>query len=384
MSPAPKFPKLAEPVSLGALNLEHRVIMSSLTRNRSIPTTVPNADNVLYYTQRASPSTGASLILSEGTLISHQGTEWPHAPGIWDEEHAQAWRKITDAVHAQGGLIVCQLWHTGRVCRYDAEEQQKGGEKVWGPSAVAARGGKFHELPGMPGYITPEPIPDPTVILDQYSNAAKMAKLAGFDGVELHAANGYLVEQFLSDVANVREDKWGGSVENRIRFGVEAAKRLVEVWGADRVGVKITPTGGYNDSYNTTAQSRVDTISAFVSALDSLSLAYIQLVTVNFGDPHHDGVPQGYNHDVLATYGPLVKKSKIVVNGGWEADSAEEVVKAGKGVEAVVFGQKFLANPDFYKRFQEGLGLNETHIQTWFTSAGNANSVGYTDYPLAE
>ncbi|KIR42753.1 xenobiotic reductase [Cryptococcus deuterogattii 99/473] len=382
--PGVKFPTLAEPVTLGALQLDTRVIMASLTRNRSIPTTIPNEDNVKYYVQRAGPGR-SGLILSEGTLIAHQGTEWENAPGIWDEEHAKGWKKVTDAVHEKGGLIVAQLWHTGRVCHPDMIEQKRSGDPVWAPSDVGARGGKFRTLPGQPGYISnPTPIPDPTYILDQYSKAAEMAKLAGFDGVELHSANGYLIEQFLSDVSNTRTDKWGGSVENRIRFGLEAAKRLIEVWGADRVGVKISPCGGYNDTYNTSGDSRLETFKTYISRLDSLGLAYIQLMVAILGDDHHGGKPQGFPHDIIGTYGPLIKKSKLVVNGNYTPESGEEVVKSGKAA-AVVYGRSYVANPDFVKRIQQGLPLAELNMKGLYMPAVEGqNGSGYNDYPDAE
>ncbi|TYJ58886.1 hypothetical protein B9479_000318 [Cryptococcus floricola] len=378
------YPALAEPVALGALQLPHRVIMSSLTRNRSLPTTVPNDDNVKYYAQRANPETGASLILSEGTLISHQGTEWPYAPGIWDETHAAGWKKVTDAVHAQGGQIVAQIWHTGRVCHPDMPEQSVGGEPVWAPSAIGARGGKFRLLPGRPGYISnPTPIPDPTVILDQFTNAAKMAKLADFDGVELHSGNGYLCEQFLSDVSNARTDKWGGSVENRARFGLEATKRLIDVWGADRVGIKISPLGGYNDTYNTTPESRIETFKYYVSALDDLSLAYIQIMASTFGDPCHGGVPQGFDHDIFEHYGPLIKKSNLIANAEFDAAKGEEAVKSGKA-KAIVFGRPFVANPDFYSRAQNGIALAEPDVRSFYLHrVQGVNGSGYNDYPVA-
>ncbi|WWD18328.1 hypothetical protein CI109_102778 [Kwoniella shandongensis] len=379
-----KFPHLAGSTQLGALTIRNKTIMASLTRNRSVPTTIPNDVNVEYYTQRAKES-GAGLILSEGTLIAQQGTEWPHAPGIWDEEHAAGWKKVTDAVHAEGNQIVAQLWHTGRVCHTDMDEQKKSGDPVWGPSNVPARGGEgtFRHLPGKPGHIVPTALPDPTYVLDQYTHAAKMAKLAGFDGVEIHSANGYLIDQFLSDIANIRTDKWGGSVENRIRFGLEAVKRAIDVWGADRVGIKLSPGGGYNDAYNSTKEGRIETFKAYITELDTLGLAYIQLSNYNeWGDPKHGGVPQGYALDMISTFGDLLKNTKFIVNGDYTAESAEKVL-AETHAEAVVFGRAYIGNPDFYQRVQEGTPLNEDVMQLYYGGKDGDIRAGYTDYPFS-
>ncbi|KAF8589557.1 FMN-linked oxidoreductase [Ramaria rubella] len=201
--------------------------MSALTQNRSLPCDVPNEVNLLYYKQHAEG--GAGLIVSEGTLISHQGTEWPYAPGIWNDDHVQGWKKITETVHDIGGRIYCQLWHLGHVNHLDMPKQKASGQPVWALSAIAAHGGKFWILPGTSGYVTPTPLPDPWVIVKEYKHAALKAKEAGFDGVELHAANGYLVQQFLDSSSNAQSDKWGSSVENRKRFCLEVMKVLIEL-----------------------------------------------------------------------------------------------------------------------------------------------------------
>lgn len=383
MSDAPKFPNLAKSVQLGALKAKNGALMASLTRNRSIPTHVPNDDNVKYYSQRAKDG-GAGLIFTEGTLISKQGTEWPNAPGCWSDEHAKGWKKVTDAVHAEGTQMVAQLWHLGRVCHPGMDLQKESGEPVYGPSAVAARGGKFRDLPDSPGYIVPTEIPEPEKILDQYTNAAKIAKEAGFDGVELHSANGYLVEQFLSDSANVRTDKWGGSVENRCRFGLEAVKRLIDVWGADRVGIKLSPCGGYNDLFFNSHEAVLETFHYYIEQLDALGLAYIQVMQYNaYGDNKWDGAPQGFDHDVVKEYGHLVKKSNFVANCGYDGPKAEKEL-AERGVKAVTFGQAFIANPDYYRRLQEDLELNQPDYQTFYTTGDGGNGHGYHDYPFAK
>ncbi|KZP12209.1 FMN-linked oxidoreductase, partial [Athelia psychrophila] len=234
---------LREEITLGALTLKNRIIMSSLTRSRSDPVDVANDLNVEYYRQRA----GAGLILSEGTLVSMQGTEWPHAPGIYSKEHADGWRKVTEAVHGAGGLIFAQLWHVGRMAHPDTPLGKNAG-LVSAPSPVSARGGKFHNIEGMPGYVAPtREHPDPSLLVQEFKRAAEFAKEAGFDGVELHGAGGYLHHQFADKSSNLRTDKWGGSVENRARIYVETLKAITEVWDPSRVGIKLNPAGGFND-----------------------------------------------------------------------------------------------------------------------------------------
>ncbi|KAJ8591529.1 FMN-linked oxidoreductase, partial [Rhizopogon salebrosus TDB-379] len=266
---ASKFSKLLEPLIIGPLTLHNRVIMSALTRSRSVPTNVPNDINLEYYVQRARG--GAGLIATEGALVCQQGSEWQNAPGIWNQEQVVAWKKITDGVHAEGGVIFNQLWHLGRVSHPDAPEQKASGTPVYGPSAKAARGGKFRFLPGQPGYVTPVAIDDPRAIIDLFRKAAINAKEAGFDGVELHGANGYLIHQFLDSTSNKRTDEYGGSIENRARFGLEILKELVSIWGSKRVAVRLSPSGGYNDM-GMPLQETIDTYQYFISQADNLDL----------------------------------------------------------------------------------------------------------------
>ena len=230
-SPPSNVEQLFKPISLGALQLRNRFVMAAMTRNRGY---TPNALNVEYYRQRA---TEAGLILSEGTLIELQGTEWPYAPGIFTSEQVTGWREVTDAVHAEGALIVAQLWHLGRV----VHPLHQGGKPCYAPSAIRAKGGKFRLLAGEPGYQQPTPITNPEDYVTLFKAAAVAAKAAGFDGVQLHAANGYLPHQFVDPSSNQREDKWGGSVENRCRFTLRCIEELCEVWGPDRVGIKLSP-----------------------------------------------------------------------------------------------------------------------------------------------
>lgn len=378
-----RFPLLARPVQVGAINAKNAVFMSSLTRNRS-PGTVPNEHNVKYYAQRAQNG-GAGLIFGEGVLITRQGSEWPDAPGLWDEEHAEGWKKVVDAVHAEGTPIIAQLWHIGRVAHPDMDEQKKAGRPVYAPSAVGARGGKFRLLEGEPGYVTPTAASKENIqeIINQFEHAAKMAKIAGFDGVEFHSANGYLGEQFLSDVSNVRDDEYGGSIENRTRFGLEVVKKLIGVYGADRVGIKLSPCGGYNDQYFTSPESLVDTFKYYIQELDKLKIAYMQITQYNaYGDVKFDGKPQGYDHDVVATYKDLLKNAAFIANCGYDGAKAEKEVEE-RGVKAVSFGQAFIANPDYYRRIQENLDTNQVDYPSMYNIIDGDAGKGYHDYPFA-
>ncbi|EKM59736.1 uncharacterized protein PHACADRAFT_170334 [Phanerochaete carnosa HHB-10118-sp] len=375
---------------LGDLTLRNRNVVASCVRNRSVPTNVPNDLNLEYYVQRARG--GAGLIMTEGTLVSQQGTEWPHNPGIWNEEQVEGWKKIVDAVHANGTHIFCQLWHTGRVSHPDMDEQKKAGKPVPGPSAIAARGGRFRQLPGQPGYVTPTPIEDPWSIIEEFRHAAKMAKKAGFDGVELHSAGGYIIHQFLDYTSNQRTDIWGGSVENRCRLGLEVLKAMVDVWGPARIGIKISPCGGYND----VGMSLPDTIHTFIhyiTQICAMKLAYVQLVRHN---PLFEAtVPASVNgtvqkirrstpHDVLAYERRNPTATRVFVNGGLTLDEAEGLIAEGV-VDAAVFAVLWICNPDLQKRAERGLPLNKVVDPVTFYTApeGEGLSYGYTDYPFA-
>ncbi|KIJ36200.1 hypothetical protein M422DRAFT_232710 [Sphaerobolus stellatus SS14] len=371
---------LNTPVSLGALELRNRNIMSAMTRNRSLPTSIPNDTNVEHYKQRAHG--GAGLIVTEGILIVQQGTEWPHAPGIWTDEHVSGWKKVTDAVHSEGSKIVAQLWHLGRASHPDMPEQIASGQPVWAPSAIAARGGKFRTLPGMPGYVTPMELPDPWVIIEQFKNASIRAKEAGFDGVELHGANGYLPHQFLDSTSNKRTDIWGGSVENRARFMLEATKALVSVWGADRVAIKLNPAGGYNDM-GMPLEETLETFTYLIKELDELKLAYIALARyIPMFDPVIDGKckTRATQHDVLSSYRPFVKHTKLVLNGGLTPSEADSLIQSGE-IDAAAFALPWIAHPDMQKRVEAGKPLDaELDFQNIYWHEGITVEKGYTDY----
>lgn len=359
--------------------------MSALTRSRSVPTNVPNDINLEYYTQRARG--GAGLITTEGTLICQQGTEWQNAPGIWNQDQVVAWKRITDAVHTEGGLIFSQLWHLGRVSHPDAPEQKASGMPVYGPSAIAARGGKFRFLPGQPGYVTPVAIDDPRVLVDLYRQAAINAKEAGFDGVELHAANGYLVHQFLDSTSNKRTDVYGGSVENRARIGLEILRELVSVWGSKRVAVRLSPCGGYNDM-GMPLQENIDTFRYFISQADVLDLGYICLVRyIPEFDPKIDGQHRATKHDVLKTYRPCIKKSLLLLNGSLTPEEADQLI-AAKEIDAAAFGILWIGHPDLAKRIERGIPIDAKLDHKTFYGGGphipyEEQKKGYTDYPTA-
>ncbi|KAJ7780329.1 flavoprotein NADH-dependent oxidoreductase [Mycena maculata] len=295
---------LFTPFKVGSVTIPNRIGMSALTRNRSSKT-VPNQIMKQHYDQRVVG--GAALIVTEGTLITRQGTEWPDAPGIWNQEQVEGWKKITDSVHVHdtGSKIYSQIWHLGRTSHPDAPEQIAAGVPVYAPSAVSARGGKFRHIDGEPGYVTPTEIADPTVIIAQFKQAAVNAKKAGFDGVELHGANGYLVHQFLDSTSNKRIDKWGGSVENRARFALETLKALIEVYGPD-VAIKLSPAGGYNDM-GMPLQETLDTFGYLLREINKLGLAYVTLLRYNaWLDPEFDGKKRGTSHDVVDSYSPFL------------------------------------------------------------------------------
>ncbi|KAJ6500547.1 hypothetical protein C8R45DRAFT_1122543 [Mycena sanguinolenta] len=370
---------LFTPLKIGSITIQNRIGMSALTRNRSTET-VPNEIMQKYYVQRAVG--GAGLIVSEGTLITRQGSEWAQAPGIWDKGQVAGWKKLIDAVHETGSKMYCQLWHLGRLSHPDAPEQIAAGVPVYGPSAISARGGKFRFLPGSPGYVTPTAIDDPTVIIDQFKQAAINAKEAGFDGVELHGANGYIVHQFLDSTSNKRTDEWGGSVENRARFALETLKAMVEVWGPN-VSLKISPAGGYNDM-GMPLQETIDTYGYLLREAEKLGLSYVTFVRYSAGqDPVIDGVNRATKHDVVATFSPFLKNTHIFVNSGVTPAEAEELVSSGTAA-GVFFGVNIITHPDLGKRIKAGKPLdNVPDVHQFYGTLGVDPSLGYVDYKEA-
>ncbi|MDP3403783.1 MAG: alkene reductase [Brevundimonas sp.] len=355
---------LFDPIDLGAIALSNRIVMAPLTRSRAVEGEVPNPLAVEYYAQRAS----MGLIISEATQISRQGQGYPNTPGIFTDAQVAGWKPITEAVHAKGGKIVAQLWHVGRVSISDY--QPDGGQAV-APSAIAAVGNAMRPDFSMTPFETPraltlEEIPG---IVADYVHAAEMARKAGFDGVEVHAANGYLIDQFLKDGSNQRDDRYGGSVENRARFLLEVVTAVVAVLGADRVGVRLSPSNGANSTMDSDPASIFLHVAA---ALKPFGLAYLHLIE---GEPDtpmsiKGGAPELAARMREAFGGPLM------LNGGLTKALAQKALDDGRA-DLVSVGVPVLANPDLVERWKQDAPLNTPDKATFY--GGGAE--GYTDYP---
>jgi N-ethylmaleimide reductase len=361
---------LFTPVRLGAIELKHRVVMAPLTRSRSVqPDSVPSHLMAKYYAQRASDG---GLIISEATNISISSRGWFGAPGLYTDEQVQGWKTVVDAVHSKGGVMFAQLWHTGR----SSHVSMTGGEAPVSASINPSYWEDPARLTSTPsGWIQPSPhraltISEIAVIVEDYRNAAERAKQAGFDGVELHGANGYLIDQFLQDSSNQRTDQYGGSIENRSRLLLEATDALVSVWGGDRVAVRIGPGGTFNAMHDSNPQPL---FSYVAEQLNTFGLAYLHVI-----EPRVRG-----NILIHENQGPVaaeqlrqIFKGKLVAAGGFEPDTAEDAVKEGVA-DAVAFGRHFISNPDLPRRIKEGLPLTEYDRSTFYTFEAR----GYSDYP---
>ncbi|HEV2081865.1 MAG TPA: alkene reductase [Brevundimonas sp.] len=358
---------LFEPIALGALNLKNRIAMAPMTRSRAAPGEVINATAATYYAQRA----GAGLIISEATQISRSGQGYPHTPGVFTDDQVRGWKIVTDAVHAAGGLIVAQLWHVGRVSLSD---YQPDGLPGFAPSAVAAQGKGMRPDFSLTEFETPRALTVEQIkaVVADYAHAAEMAKKAGFDGVEIHGANGYLIDQFLKDGANRRTDRYGGSLENRARFMLEVVDAVVKVWGADRTAIRLSPSNGANGTVDS------DPASIFLhaaAALKPYGLAFLHLIE---GEPDtpmsiKDGAPQLAARIREAFGGP------VMLNGGLTRELAEKAIAEGRA-DLVSVGVPFLANPDLVERWKTGAELNAPDRSTFY-GGGDA---GYIDYPTLD
>ncbi|RKO89613.1 hypothetical protein BDK51DRAFT_35949 [Blyttiomyces helicus] len=340
---------IASPLEFGGLTLKNRVLLASLTRDRN-PATVPGELNIEYYRQRST----AGLILSEGILVEPLGTEWTYAPGIYSEKQIAGWKKVTDTVHVEGSLIFAQLWHVGRV----SHPVLQAGQPNVGPSARC----EGWQIP--PAH---QAIEDPQRYIDLYRIAAQNAKRAGFDGVEIHAANGYLPYQLLDKTANQRTDKWGGSDENRTRFAIEAVKGAIEGFSdARRVGIKLSPSGGYND-VGDAEDVLIHTYSHLITEIEELNIGYIQLVRWFAAfDPTTRGNPL----DPIKHFRPLIKNAKVFLNGELTGTEAAELVALGQ-IDAAVFGRPFIANPDLPHRIIKNLPLADINWGALYRPAGD-------------
>ncbi|HEX5636112.1 MAG TPA: alkene reductase [Gammaproteobacteria bacterium] len=353
---------LFTPVRLGTIELKNRIIMSSLTRNRAGPGNVPTNLIAEYYKQRAT----VGFILTEASPICAEGHGYPRTPGIHSPEQIAGWRNVTKAVHDAGGKIALQLWHVGRISHPDL---QPNGALPVAPSAIRPAGQTFTGK-GMKDFVTPRALQTtelPKLVAD-YVQAAKNAMQAGFDGVEVHAGNGYLLDQFLRSSTNQRTDAYGGSKENRARLLFEIMEGICTAVGGDRVGIRLSPVTQFNDISDDNAQ---ETFEYVVNGLNRFNLAFLDLLQGTGGAPKEQWVP--FDYDRLRT----IFNSKMIRNNGYDFESAQQAIKSG-GADAVAFGRLVLANPDLVERFRRGAALNAPDYEKLYTG----EEKGYTDYPF--
>ena len=348
---------------LGRVELKNRVVMSPMTRNRAVAG-VPSDLAVTYYTQRAE----AGLIVTEGTAPAPEGLGYARIPGLFNADHVRAWKKVTSAVHAEGSRIIVQLMHTGRASHPD---NLGAGVRMVAPSAIALGDNIVVDGKGP----VPAPVPEAMSEADiehaiaQYAHSAELAIEAGFEGIELHAANGYLIEQFLNTASNQRTDAWGGSVENRIRFAVEVARRTSARIGADRVGIRVSPYGAFNNMKSDDAGVE-DVHESLARAHSGLGLLYIHVVDHSaMGAPP---VPQSIKQKLRAAF-----KGTLILSGGYDRARAEADLVEGRG-DLVAFGRPFVANPRLVTRLRNGTELAQPDYTTLYTPGPK----GYTDYPV--
>ncbi|CAB3626048.1 alkene reductase [Achromobacter pestifer] len=344
---------LFEPLRAGDLTLRNRIVMAPLTRQRASEGRVPSDLMVEYYTQRAD----AGMILTEATSVTPQGVGYADTPGLWSTEQVKGWRKVTSAVHDKGGLIVAQLWHVGRI----SDPVFLNGELPVAPSAIAAGGHVSLVRPKRP-YVTPRALETAEIpgVVEAYRHGAKMAQESGFDGVEVHAANGYLLDQFLQDSTNHRTDQYGGSLENRARLLLEIVDACIEVWGAGRVGVHLSPRA---DSHTMGDSDLAATFTYVATELGKRGIAFIC----------------AREHEGEDSLGPKLKAAfggVYIGNEGYTRQSADAAIAAGRA-DAVAFGVQYIANPDLKRRFELDAPLNAPESSTFYSQG----ATGYTDYP---
>ena len=355
---------LFTPLQVGPINLKNRIVMAPMTRCRALDSNVPNPLAITYYTQRAS----AGLIVTEATQVTPEGQGYVHTPGIHSKEQIAGWKKITESVHAAGGRIFLQLWHVGRISH---SLFQPGKALPVAPSAVAPAG-SVYTPEGMKRYETPRALETNEIagVVEKYRVGAQNALEAGFDGVEVHGANGYLIDQFLQDGTNKRTDQYGGSVENRARFLLDVTKAVIGVWGKDRVGVRLSPNGSFNSMTDSNPQA---TFTYAIKELQKLGIAYLHLRTGTADDVRHGrpAVP-------IETFRPLFS-GPLMLNDQFDRAKADAAIASGLA-DFISFGAPFISNPDLPARFERNAPLASPDTSTFYTPGEK----GYTDYPAMD
>ena len=358
------MPSLFDPIRLGAIQSPSRVLMAPLTRGRSTRGHVPTPIMATYYAQRAS----AGVIITEATGISQEGLGWPYAPGIWSEEQVSAWKPVTEAVHAAGGRIVMQLWHMGRM----VHPSFLGGAKPISASPTTAPD-RAHTYDGRQPYVEARALEIEEVprLLEDYRRATRNALAAGFDGVQIHAANGYLIDEFLRDKTNLRTDAYGGPVERRVRLLREVTEAVIEVAGAGRTGVRLSPNG---ETQGTDDSHPVPLFTEAARVLSALGVAFLEL-----REPGPEGT---FGKASVPPVAPAIRAAfsgPLVLNSDYVAANAQAALDRGEA-DAIAFGRTFLANPDLPARLRNGAPLNRDDARTWYSQGEQ----GYIDYPVLD
>ncbi len=358
------MPTLFDPIQLGAVLCPNRIVMAPLTRGRATREHVPTDLMVEYYRQRS----GAGLIVTEATGMSRQGLGWPYAPGIWTEEQREAWKPVVEAVHEAGGRIFCQLWHMGRV----VHPSFLGGEAPVSASATTAPY-KAHTYEGRQPYVEARPLRRDEIagLLDDYARAAAYAIAAGFDGVQLHAANGYLIDQFLRDGTNKRDDDYGGPIENRIRLLVEATRAIADMVGPERTAVRLSPNSETQGCEDSDPQAL---FTAAAEALAGIGIAFLEL-----REPGPEGT---FGKSEVPPVAPAIRKvfpGPLILNSDFTLERAEAAL-AEERADAISFGRPFISNPDLVHRLAVGAPLSPGDIATFYSGGAE----GYVDYPALD
>ncbi|MBI4649943.1 alkene reductase [Candidatus Desantisbacteria bacterium] len=355
--------KLFSPAILGSITLKNHIVMAPMTRSRATQN-IPNDLMAKYYTQRS----GAGLIITEGTSPSPNGLGYARIPGIFSKEQVEGWKKVTAAVHAKGSKIFVQLMHTGRISH---KENMSASALIIAPSAIAAKGQMWTDKNGMQDQPVPKEMTKDDIIKtkNEFIIAAKNAIEAGFDGIELHSANGYLLDQFLNPGSNQRKDEYGGSIENRCRFIIEVAEAAVKAIGKEKIGIRLSPYGAFNDVKG--FEETEAEYSYLAEKLYALGLIYIHLV-----DHSSMGAPMVEPSTVLKIRKNF--KNTLILSGGYDKERAEKDLQSGAG-DLISFGKPFISNPDLVLRLEKGITLTPPDMNTFYTPGEH----GYTDYPFA-